>query len=391
MELEGIADLPLHGGRVPPWLASIMKRLAEAIITLMVEEYGPGKVVERLSNPLWFQALNNVIGMDWDSSGSTTVTTGILREITWRRQDLGILVLGGKGARARSVPAEIPVAAERLGLPSSRVEELVKGSMLTAKTDSALLQDGYTLYHHALIVAETGEWAVIQQGMNTDTRMARRYHWYNPRRFVDDPHSSVAGRKHGTVLNIVASESRGARKTMLDLAREKPEKTLRDYMEAYRRLKGMPSILSYITGTGTGAVGFDPEKKALIYKPLPLSRRLLDKLRKLYEAQPESIEDLLLIRGVGPSTIRALILISDLVYGEPPSTRDPVDTPFDPFIYAYAVGGKDGVPYPVDKRKALEVVETLEQIIESARIGNKEKIRALKRLSRIKIRFRTAY
>ena len=391
MGLEGIADLPLHSGHVPPWLAKIMKRLAEAIITLMAEEYGPAKVVERLSNPLWFQALNNVIGMDWDSSGSTTVTTGILREITWKRRDLGIIVLGGKGTRARNVPEEIPVAAERLGLSSKRVEELIRASMLTAKTDNALLQDGYTLYHHSLIVAETGDYAVIQQGMNTERRMARRYHWYNPRRFVDDPHSAVAGRKHSIVLNIVSTESHGARETMLDLAREKPEKILRDYMEAYRRLKGMPSILSYVTGTGTGTIRIDPVKRAVIYKPLPLSRKLLDRLRQLYEVQPKRIEDLLLVRGVGPSTIRALILISDLVYGEPPSTRDPVNTPFDPFIYAYAIGGKDGVPYPIDRRKALEVVETLEQIIESARIGDKEKIRALKRLSRIKLRFRIAY
>ncbi len=391
MKLEGITDLPLHHGHVPGWLISIMKRLAEAIITIMVEEYGPSKVVERLSNPLWFQALNNVIGMDWDSSGSTTVTTGILREVTWRRNDLGLIVLGGKGRRARSVPEEIPVAAEKLGLSSRVIEELVKGSMLTAKTDNALIQDGYTLYHHVLIIAETGDWAVIQQGMNIDTKMARRYHWYNPDRFVDDPHRAVAGIKHRRVLNMVATESRETRKTILDLAREKPEKTLREYIEARRRIQGLPSILSYITTTGTGTINLDPVKKTLIYKPLPLPQRLLEKLKRIHEVQPRNIEELLMIRNIGPSTIRALALISDLIYNEPPSTKDPVNTPYDPFIYAYAIGGKDGVPYPVDKREAEKVVETLEQIIKSAKLGDKDKMRALKNLSKIKIRFRTVY
>ncbi len=176
MPLEGIADLPLHKGHIPVWLLHIMERLASAIIELLINEYGPGGVVQRFSNPLWFQAFNNIIGMDWDSSGSTTVTTGVLKTITWRHPEWGLLVLGGKGANARRVPEELERAVEALNLPNSKAEELEKASRLTAKIDSALLQDGYTLYHHSLIVSRDGTWSIIQQGMNTEKKMARRYH-----------------------------------------------------------------------------------------------------------------------------------------------------------------------------------------------------------------------
>ncbi|MCD6301857.1 MAG: DUF763 domain-containing protein [Staphylothermus sp.] len=392
MMLEGISELPLHDGHVPPWLARIMKNLAKALLEIMVMEFGPDKVVERLSNPLWFQAFNNIIGMDWDSSGSTTVTTGILKEVTWNYPELGVLVLGGKGKNARKVPEEIPKAIEILNLKTHYAKQLERSSRLIAKIDSSMLQDGYTLYHHSLIVSENGVWSIIQQGMNTDVKMARRYHWYMPGNFFNDPHNAVSGKKHELVLNLVSRGSNRTRHVILDLAREQPSKIYGLISESLRKIKGEKSILEYITPTQTGIIKYiGKEKRILLYKPLKLTKRMLDNLRRVYETQPSNLEEFLLIRGLGPNTIRALTLVSDLIYNEPPDTNDPVNTPYEPFKYAYAIGGKDGVPYPVNKKEAEKVISILEYIINEARIGKKEKIIALKNLSRIKYRYRIAY
>ncbi len=384
MSLEGIADLPLHSGHVPQWLASIMKRLANAILEIMVDEFGPDKVVERLANPLWFQAFNNVIGMDWDSSGSTTVTTGILKEVTWRNPELGLLVLGGKGSKARRVPEEVEKAIDILGIPSHKAGELKNSSKLAAKVDTVLLQDGYTLYHHALIVSENGYWTIIQQGMNIESKMARRYHWLEGTSYTLEPHKAIAGYRHRLILNLTARESVEAQKIIVDLASSNPYNVVREYMEAVRILKGQKSLIEYITDTETAVVK-KAYNKLLYYKPLPLTKSLLDKLRKIYEFKPRDLKELLLVRGVGPSTIRALALISDLIYNEPPSTRDPVNTPYDPFKYAYAIGGKDGIPYPVNKKEAYEVILTLEDMVKEAKLGNKEKILALKKLRKLRL------
>ena len=385
MPLEGIADLPLHDGHVPQWLARIMKRLAKAILEIMVVEFGPDKVVERFSNPLWFQAFNNVIGMDWDSSGSTTVTTGILKEVTWRYPELGVLVLGGKGDRARNVPYEVPRAVEILGLSDNVGKELVEASRLIAKIDSSMVQDGYSLYHHAVFVSENGYWAIVQQGMNVEVRMARRYHWLRGTTFFIDPHRAVSGHKHDHVLNLVSKGSIGTQKTILDLSRESPEKVIGEYTRLLNMARGQRSLTEYITPTRTGFVGFNEIGRIVYYRPLPLPMNLLRSLRRLYEAYPSSLKELLLVRGVGPSTLRALALISDLIYNEPPSWRDPVNTPYDPFKYAYAIGGKDGIPYPVRRDEAEKVIVTLEDIIRSARLGDREKLYALKRLRRLRL------
>ncbi len=387
MSLEGIAELPLHRGHVPQWLAQIMKRLAKAIIEVMVDEFSVDKVVERLSNPLWFQALNNVIGMDWDSSGSTTVTLGILKEVTWKNPDLGIIVLGGKGARARKVPEELDKVAELYGLNTSFVDNLKKTSRLIAKIDSALLQDKYTLYHHSLIISSNRRWCIIQQGMNIEVKMARRYHWYMPKDYYNDPHKAVSGTKHSMVLNLVSRLSHKTRKTIIDIVNEKPIKTINDYVRAYSSINKQNIITMYLLETRTGVVGEvkSLNKRITLYKPLPTPRELLNKLKKVYEIYPRDISSLLLIRGVNDKVIRALALISDLIYNEPPDTNDPVTTPYDPFKYAYAIGGKDGVPYPINRKHAEEVVITLEEIIREAKLGRKEKLIALRGLSKIRI------
>ena len=356
-------------------MLAYMRRMAAAIAEIIVEEYGSRGLVERLADPLWFQALNNIIGMDWDSSGSTTVTTGILRDVSWRNRRLGVLVLGGKGRKARMIPVELRLAAGRLRLGEEEVGELEKASRIAAKVDSGLLQAGYTLYHHALIVSEDGAWGVIQQGMNPEIGMARRYHWLTPSSMFEEPHKGVLGRRHREVLNLVDRESRRARKALLDAAGEKPGTVESLLADARRSLKGYRSLEEWIG-----------DKRRIrviprIYRPIPDPRSIAGVLERVRNIGPSSLEELLLIRGLGPSTLRALALIADLVYGAKPSTRDPVNAPLDPLAYAYAVGGKDGVPYPYDRKTAEKVIVTLEDLVQRARIGEKDKLRALRRLA----------
>jgi len=372
--VPGVAELPLHGGHVPRWMLARMERLAGAVVEALVELKGPSALVAGLSDPFWFQAFNNLIGMDWDSSGSTTVVTGILKSITWRRPELGVLVLGGKGSKMRLVLEEAERASEILGVDPGFVEAL---SRAAARVDSALLQDGYTLYHHAVILAEGGDAVVIQQGMNPERRIARRYHL--DRASVEEPHTGIAGRP-GVALNLVDRESRNARRVIVDLLQEPPGRVERLIAEAYRASRGGRSLLDYMGARG-GAV--EPPRWARFYRPVKPSPQLRRALEEVARDPPTSEVDLLVKPGIGPSVIRALALVADLLYRAPASSRDPVTHPIEPYMYAYAVGGKDGVPYPFDSRTAERVAEILEEALERARIGEEEKLRALMRLRRI--------
>ena len=373
--MPGVAELPLHGGHVPRWMLARMKRLAAAVLEAIVELRGPRAVVAGLSDPFWFQAFNNLIGMDWDSSGSTTVLTGILKTITWSRPELGVLVLGGKGERMRLVPEEAARAGELLGVDSEAIERL---SRAAARADDALLQDGYKLYHHALIVAEGGEAVVVQQGMNPESRMARRYHL--DRASVEEPHSGIAGRR-GLAVNLTAGESGGARRLMVDILQEPPSRVERLVHEAYRLAVGARSIEDYLNPVQ------HPRRTVpswvRVYRPVKPGPALRRALAEIARRPPTSEEDLLYTPGLGPVVVRALALVADLLYRTPVSTRDPVTHPIEPYAYAYAVGGKDGVPYPFDVRTAERVAQMLEEAVEAARIGEKERLRALLRLRRL--------
>lgn len=371
MEIEGIADLPLHTGHVPGWLVPIMKRLAKSIIDIMIIEWGPEKVIDRLSNPLWFQAFNNVIGMDWDSSGSTTVTLGILKDVVNPKEE-GIAVLGGKGKNALKVPEELQALSKVFNVDAER---LAKVSKLVAKVDTTLLQDGHQLYHHSMLVSEKGYWGIIQQGMNVNTKYARRYHWRNTNNFIIEPHEGITGVK-GIAVNVIEKDREKTRKLVLDLLRENPRNVIAELQIAKNKLKGQ-TTLDYWTN---GATFFSISKEARIIYMQPLDeKRIKGVLDKLYEANPASLEEALL-EGLGPSTAKALYLIADLIYNEPPSYNDPVTSPFDPFKYAYAIGGKDGVPYPINRRVAEEVIITLEDILAKAKLETKDKEFALKKL-----------
>ncbi|MEJ2775514.1 DUF763 domain-containing protein [Sulfolobaceae archaeon RB850M] len=368
MKLEGIADLPLHTGKVPPWLALIMKRLAKAIVDIMVIEWGNEKVIERLSNPLWFQAFNNVIGMDWDSSGSTTVTLGILKEVISLDEE-GITVLGGKGKNALQVPEELKKLE---GKVDADVRQLERASKLVAKVDSVLVQDNYTLYHHSLLLTKSGKWAIIQQGMNVETKYARRYHWFDAKNFTIEPHSGIAGVKTDYTVNVIERQLDNTRKLIVDLINERPNKVISEIKVAYNALKGQTTLDSAFN------VKVSQKHKMIYLKPIDV-KRIEEVLYKVHSSSPNNLEEALL-NGLGPSTAKALYLVADLIYREPPSYNDPVNYPYDPFKYAYAVGGKDGIPYPVNRKVAWEVIYTLEDIIEKAKLERKDKDFALNKL-----------
>lgn len=372
MRRTGLAELPLHRGSVPRWLMARMIRLADAIAVLLVEEHGPAGFLRRISDPFWFQALGCVLGFDWHSSGTTTVLTAVLRQAI-RPEEHGLAVCGGKGKRSKTTPEDIGRAVEALGLSETHRERLVYASRMCAKVDNAAVQDGYTLYHHALFLAEDGSWAVVQQGMSTLDKTARRYHWLSEglENFVVEPHSGIAGDiKRPVVLDMTARESEGCRRASLDLAREGParvERLLRSL-----RAEGQKSLLEWLPLGAREGLRPSGHEAPLKYLKMPW-RINWSALSRAYELQPSDYERLLAIRGLGPATVRALALISALIYGEEPSWRDPAR-------FSFAFGGKDGVPYPVNRRLMDEAISLLEEAIKRARLGQEEKLKAVKRL-----------
>lgn len=358
----GIVDLGLHEGHVPPWLLSRMRRLADAIICLLVGEYGTTGALAKLSDCFWFQALAAVLGFDFDSSGVTSVTCGVLKAAV-KPSEHGIGVAGGKGKLSKQTPKEITSLAELFGLPDAAKERMVYSSRMAAKVDNAAVQDGYQLYHHAFFLSEKGDWAIIQQGMNPDLGLARRYHWASKevKSFVVEPHGAIIGQaRHRKVLNMTAKESEGARKASVDLAKDL--NSLR--RERFKLVS--PSQASLDEWLGGAKV------KVSCGSFIP-SRINWKALERVYDFSPRNYEELLAVRGVGPSTVRALALISELIYGEKPSWRDPVK-------FSWAFGGKDGVPYPVNVKTMDEAVEFLSDAIKQASLENGEKAKALRRL-----------
>ena len=353
----GIANLPLHGGKAPRWLFSRMVRLARETTIAIVTNFGPEEMLQRLSHPYWFQAFGCILGFDWHSSGVTTTLCAALKEgIKGLESDLGLFVAGGKGRTSRRTPAEIENWGGRILVDP---EPLVYASRMSAKVDSSAVQDGYQLYHHTFLFTRGGSWAVVQQGMNEATRYARRYHWLGEAvaSFVNEPHSAVLSQARGKALNLVAAESEPARSTIAEVAsREKPEDTLK----SLKKIKTLDLPSRHYLSTDD-------------LHPDSLSRILVS----TYERQPGNFEELLGLQGVGAKTIRALSLISELVYGVAPSYRDPAR-------YSFAHGGKDGIPYPVDRDTYDQSIELLSRAINRSRLGMAEKKETLSRLDRVR-------
>jgi len=354
----GIANLPLHYGKAPPWLFKRMVLLAREITLAIVADFGSEEMLRRLSHPYWFQAFGCVLGFDWHSSGVTTTLCGALKEaVKGMERDIDLFVAGGKGKTSRQTPAEIAGWAD---LTSISPVPLVYASRMSAKVDSSAVQDGYQLYHHAFIFTSKGSWTVIQQGMNEANRYARRYHWLGEAvtDFVNEPHSAILSDARGQALNLVASESDPARTTITDIATtEKPEKTLAEL----KRLKTLNLPARHQIAVND-------------LHPDSLSKIVLS----TYERQPQDFEHLLGLQGVGAKTIRALSLISELVYGVAPSYRDPAR-------YSFAHGGKDGIPYPVDRKTYDQSIELLSKAINKTKLGVSEKKQAFNRLNRLRL------
>jgi hypothetical protein len=342
-----------------------MERLSENIVAIIIDEYGSDEFLARLSDPFWFQAFGCVLGYDWHSSGVTTVVMGVLKQAL-TTEEHGIAVCGGKGRASTRTPQEIADAATDFGFSTSHTDTLRHASKMSAKVDNTAIQAGYQLYHHTFIIAENKKWAVVQQGLCPADRTARRYHWLSDHtnQFVVEPHQAIVGNaQREKALDMTAKESEEARKLSVDICREKPD----------RLMRMIPPVR--------------PLFQASITEWLPVSsssQRMLDgfsmpvrinwkALKEVYEFQPANYEQLLGFEGVGPATIRGLALVSELVYGAKPSWKDPVK-------YSFAYGGKDDVPYPVDRTAMDESIQMLKQTVQEARIGNKEKMRSLQSL-----------
>jgi len=366
LERTGFATLPLHHGRAPKWLVSRMINLARQIVTVIVDEFGKDEFLRRISDSYWFQALGCVLGYDWHSSGVTTVLTGVLRNAV-TPEEHGLAVCGGKGRASRRTPSEIEQVGERMGLSTSSINRLRYISRMSAKIDNTAIQAGYPLYHHAMILSEDGKWAVVQQGLNAEDRTARRYHWLSEhvKALVVEPHSSIVGDlRRGVVLDMTARHSEACRKTSVDIVKDNPRKLRR----IFRSIKPLhqSSLSEWVPMKGRSLI---PE-----YLHMP-SRINWKAVKRLYDLQPKNYEELLSVKGVGQATVRGLALISELIYGDKPSWKDPVK-------YSFAYGGKDGVPFPVDREAMDKSIEILEVAVRNAKIGDKDRLRSIERLRR---------
>ena len=349
MKRSGVADLPLHGGRVPQWLATRMTTLGTAVVESVVHHYGHDALLSRLSDPFWFQALGSVMGMDWHSSGITTSVLGALkRGVNPRAHELGLYICGGRGRHSRNTPDELRRIAERTGLDG---EALVRTSRLAAKIDNNAIADGFQIYLHGFIVTRRGDWAIVQQGMNEASRLARRYHWHSAavRDFTCEPHTGIVGDPTGLIQNLVDEHAKPAQDALLSIAADRPQRTLSEVMKM--RLPSHHDVRAQ-----------DVDLK-----------RLGAVLAVSYERQLRDFASLLLVENLGPRTLQSLALIAEVVHGTPTRFRDPAR-------FSFALGGKDRHPFPVPLKIYDESIAVLRRGLDAAKIGDTEKLDGMKRL-----------
>jgi uncharacterized protein len=351
MQRSGHADLPLHGGHVPPWLAERMTVLGTAIVENILYHYGPSAFLSRLSDPFWFQALGSVMGMDWHSSGITTSVMGALkRGLNPRADELGLTICGGRGRHSRRTPDELRALADRHSIDG---DSLVRISRLTARIDNNAIGDGFQIYLHTFVVSKQGEWAVVQQGLNEASGMARRYHWHSAEvlDFTSAPHTGIVGEPQGTILNLVDSHARPAQNAMLEIVRESPEKTLSEI----RRLEM-------------------PRHHDVRAEDIDL-KRLGAVLALAHEREFTDFASLLLLEKLGPRTLQSLALVAEVVHGAPSRFSDPAR-------FSFAHGGKDGHPFPVPLKTYDESIGLLRRALDAAKVGDTDKLEGLHRLDR---------
>ncbi|MEA2020111.1 MAG: DUF763 domain-containing protein [Patescibacteria group bacterium] len=351
----GTANLPLHGGRAPRWLFKKMVELGREISIAVIDEYGPEEYLQRLADPYWFQALGCVLGYDWHSSGLTTVTGGALKvALKDLENDTGIFVCGGKGATSRKTPDEITSFSEKFQIKKSKYQNLIYSSKMSAKVDNTALQDGYQLYHHNFFFDLKGNWTVVQQGMNQTNGMARRYHWsgQNLEEFTVEPHTAICCNQRDEALNLTDKKSIENKNFSVELTTN--AKT------TWKNLKEVEELNL-------------PRHHWVNSKEKYTTKYLEHILGELEEKKPRNFEEMLATQGVGPKTIRALSLVGELIYGKKPSYEDPAR-------YSFAHGGKDGIPFPVEKKIYDQSIEILRKGINKAKIERSEKKQAFRRL-----------
>ena len=365
----GSADLPLHGGRVPPWLGERMTRLGAVMTQAIVHHYGRDEFLRRIANPFWFQSFGAVMGMDWHSSGITTSVIGALkRGLTPLAGELGIHVCGGRGAKSRETPQQLITIGDRQGFDGAA---LAQTSRLVAKVDSAAVQDGFDLYLHGFFVTDDGKWTVVQQGMNGDKRQARRYHWLSEglTSFLDDPHTAIDGKGQGEIVNLADRRAQRSRGAQLDLlAQLGPDKIAREF--------------SALVGAPAPAKA-GPAQLALPHLIMPahhdvreedvIARRLRGNLAAAADRGPKDFSELLLTPGVGARTVKALALVAEVMHGAPCRFSDPAR-------FSLAHGGKDRHPFPVPQKVYDETIGVLKSAVQNAKLGREEELSALKRL-----------
>jgi len=397
--LNSTINLPLHGGHAPPYLVKRMIRLSYAISKVIIDEYGQREFLKRLSDPLWFQAFGCVLGFDWHSSGVTTVVTGVLKQ-SIKENVHCISIAGGKGKRSLNTKNEIPLLAEKnYNLSSSKIDELLYASKIAAKIDNAALQDGYSLYHHVIFFDEYGNWAIVQQGMNSSNKMARRYHWIsdNLKSFVIEPHVGIISEnRNPNTLNMTSIDSNENQKICVDLVNSNINNLQSSVYKVLEITKKNAStkintldnwIVPQIDNTNNHTASTMESqgeyksnnrvnmKSNSLREHYEMPRRLdWNIFRKAYDIQPKNYEQLISIPGIGPSSVRALSLIGEIIFGTSASWQDPVK-------YNFAHGGKDGVPYPVARKIYDKSISYLYSAIERAEIQREERIDTLKKLA----------
>ncbi len=378
----GHADLPLHGGTVPKWLADRMMQMGSLIIESIITNFGKKEVLVRLSDPLWFQSLGAVMGMDWHSSGITTsVMYALKRGINKRAKEFGLCVCGGRGKYSRRTPDELMFLANATGLDGTK---LINSSKLVAKVDSTAVQDGFQLYMHNFVLSDEGDWTVIQQGMNIESKTARRYHWSseNLKSFIEEPHTGITGENQGLILNLTAKDAKETRSHILDFSKENPDKMIKEIQNVFKHEENINKINSIkndniliaqnkTIASETRSIVM-PHHHEVRAKDVNL-KRLGAVLATAYESQPQNFEGLLLTSGLGPRTIQSLTLVSEVIYGTPSRFTDPAR-------FSFAHGGKDGHPFPVPLKIYDDSIRILHESIERSKLGYKDKSECIIRL-----------
>lgn len=373
---RGVATFTLDYGRCPPWLYERMVRLGREMAYAIVAEEGPEEFIKRIGDPVWFQSLGTVLAFDWNASGLTTILTAALKEaIRGQEKELGVFICGGKGKTSRKTPQEIESWAEKIDLLPEKARNLAYNSRMAAKVDSALIQDGFQIYHHSFFFTHSGAWTVVQQGMNTGNQTARRYHWHskNIKDLVQEPHSGIASQlRLKNILNLTARESGKNREISTELVSQGFSTIMKDIL-LLRKYSSPLSRMAELSAGGEKVKLLNLENREFRFHPVVLedfskSKYLEKILRKLCDNKPENYEKLLSTPGVGPKTVRALALVGEVIYGARPSYEDPAR-------YSFAYGGKDETPYPVDRFTYDQTISAMKRYVAKTKLSFSEKNR----------------